>query len=278
MEFLKLSQTLVKKIYIMIKVSIIMPNYNAGRFITDSIESVLEQTYQNWELIICDDGSSDDSLEIIANYKIKDSRIKLVRNKYSKGASGARNSCLDHANGDFIAFLDSDDLWLPFKLEEQINFMLKERIVFSYSYNEVVSEDGRFVAFYKAPNKVNKKNMSYANFISCTTAIYRSSSIGKVYQPNITKRNDFALWLTILNSKDCNEAVCYPKVTSIYRSNTYGLSSKPYESIKYFYKCLINYNGKGYISALYYSLIYLLIIFFKKKMTFLYNQFVVKVF
>jgi len=260
------------------KVSIIMPNYNASRFIADSIESVLQQTYANWELIICDDNSNDDSVSIIKSYVKKDSRIKLVVNIYSKGASGARNSCLDYADGDYIAFLDSDDLWLPFKLEEHINFMLRENLVFSYSYNDVISEDGKYITFYKAPKKVTKRNMCYANFISCNTAIYKSSSIGKIYQPDIVKRNDFALWLRILNSRECNEGVCFPKVTSKYRSNTYGLSSNPLDSIKYFYKCLIIYNRKNHISALCFTSIYLLIVFFKKKTTFLYNNFLIKVF
>ena len=105
-------------------VSILMPCFNSQNFIGQSIESVLNQTYQSWELLICDDGSDDGSKYLIQAYEQKDSRIKLVNNKFSKGAPGARNSCLDVAKGQFIAFLDADDLWLPSKLSLQ---MMKSR-------------------------------------------------------------------------------------------------------------------------------------------------------
>jgi teichuronic acid biosynthesis glycosyltransferase TuaG len=256
-------------------VSIIMPNYNSGLYIAESIESVINQTYENWELIICDDNSDDESKKIAYDYSAKDSRISLISNIYQKGAPGARNSCLDISKGRYIAFLDSDDLWLENKLEIQISFMSKNGYDFIFSYNHVISESGEFICEYKAPKSVNLKLMRFSNFIPCLTAIYDSKSIGKVYQPHILKRNDFALWLKILNYNKVTSAYCLPISTSKYRSNNYGLSANKIHALKYYYKCLIDYGGCGIFKSLLHSFAYLIIMVFKKKFVYLYNKLVI---
>ena len=259
------------------KVSVIMPCYNSEKYIAESIESVLNQTHQRLELLICDDGSSDRSVEIIKEFKSKDSRIKFFVNSYSKGAPGARNTCMDHAVGDFVSFLDSDDLWMKDKLEKQLKFMLLEGIDFSYSYNNVIDETGKYICMHKSPNEVDSNKLCFANFIPCSTVIYNANRLGYIYQPYIKKRNDFALWLKILNINSIS-AKCYREVTSSYRSNSYGLSSNRIDAIKYFYKCLIDFNNCTKSSALFYTCNYLYLILIKKRFPNLYNWLVLKFF
>ena len=257
------------------KVSIIMPSYNVSRVISESIESGMAQTHDNWELIICDDGSTDDSATIAHDYATRDSRILVVNNKYKKGAPGARNSCLDVAEGRYIAFLDSDDLWLPSKLELQIDFMISNRYAFVYSYHQTMSEYGDFVSECMAPGSVSAKLMRVSNFIPCLTALYDCKIIGKVYQPDIKKRNDFALFLTILNGGKVTHGYCLPVVTAAYRVNSYGLSSNKMDAVKYFNRCLREFGGCNAVSGFLYTLAYVFVTLIKKKCVRFYNWLVV---
>lgn len=261
----------------MTETSIIMPCFNNESFIEQAIDSVLNQTYQSWELLICDDGSDDNSKEIIKEYAQNDSRIKLVTNRHFKGAPGARNSCLDVACGRYIAFLDADDLWMKNKLELQISFMKAKKYLFVYSYHQIMDEEENFISNCMAPASVNAKLMRFSNFIPCLTAVYDSRSIGKVFQPNIVKRNDFALWLRILNHVDVERAHCLPVITARYRANAYGLSSNKKDALKYFYLCLKEFGDCNSFQAYFFSACYLFIVAFKKKFNFIYNFFVVKI-
>jgi teichuronic acid biosynthesis glycosyltransferase TuaG len=257
-------------------VSIIMPSFNSEKFIGSAIDSVIAQTYANWELLICDDGSVDNSRSVINSYVELDSRIKLISNYYSKGAPGARNSSLDSALGRYIAFLDSDDLWYPDKLEQQIDFMEKFQIAFCYSYNDVMDENASFLGSYMAPSKVNSQKMKLSNFIPCATAVYDSKILGKVYQPEIIKRNDFALWLKILNGGVVATAHCLPISTAKYRANSYGLSSNKLDALLFFRRCLTEYGQCSRQEAYVYSILYLILIVFKKQFSNLYNWIVVR--
>lgn len=256
------------------KVSIIMPCYNCERFIDLSIKSVLSQTYENWELIICDDGSSDGTREIAQNYKNLDNRVTLIHNNKSKGAAGARNSCLDYATGRYIAFLDADDLWYPEKLSIQLEFMKENSSLFCFSYQDVINEDGEYQFSIKAPNLVSKKKMRIANFIPCVTAIYDSSILGKIYQPNIKKRNDYALWLKILNHTEAN---CINIKTASYRSNSYGLASGgKLELLSYYARCMLDYGGCNRLLLLFFIPIYILFMILKKSNIQIFNWLVVR--
>lgn len=253
------------------KVSVIMPCYNSEKYISQSIESVLHQTYQNLELLICDDNSTDNSLDIIKEYESQDSRVKVFINKYDNGAAGARNTCLDEVSGDFVSFLDSDDLWLQDKLESHIAFMIENDVSFSYSYNNVINEAGEFICTHISPDNVNAMKMCFANFIACSTAIYNVHEVGHIHQPNIKKRNDFALWLKILNSKNVKTATCFKKITSNYRANSYGLSSAKLDAVKYYYKCLVDYNNCSRFTAFVFLLWYIALVLVKKKRPNTYN-------
>jgi teichuronic acid biosynthesis glycosyltransferase TuaG len=256
------------------KVSIIMPCYNCERFIESAINSVISQTYDNWELIICDDGSSDQTREIAYRYENFEDRITLIDNFKSKGAPGARNSCLDHATGRYIAFLDADDLWYPEKLSIQLKFMGEHSSVFCFTYQDVINENGEYQYSIKAPSRVSKKKMRITNFIPCVTAIYDSYALGKIYQPNIRKRNDYALWLKLL---DKTEANCLNLNTASYRSNSYGLASGgKLELLKYYISCMLRFGGCNRPSLVIRVPIYLMFMLLKKSNVRLFNWLVIR--
>jgi len=182
-------------------VSIITPCYNSQYFITNTVESVIQQTYENWELLIIDDGSKDDSKNIIAHYSNKDPRIKLISLEKNQGPAHARNIGIEMARGRFIAFLDSDDLWNRNKLETQINFMLKNNIPFSFTSYQKIKNDGNPVGkTVIAPKILNYTDLLKSCPIGCLTVVYDQSKIGKHYMPDFLKAQDYALWLKILKT------------------------------------------------------------------------------
>lgn len=254
-----------------------MPCFNCENYIDDAISSVVNQDFKNWELIICDDGSKDNSSAKIKSWMIKDIRILSVVNKYQKGAAGARNSCLDFAKGRYIAFLDADDIWYPEKLEVQINLMKKNDIVFTFSDYICINEDSSFMSYVKAPKRVNFNKMLASNFIGCLTAVYDSKYFGKCYQPMIKKRNDYALWLEILGRNKSIYAYSFAKPLGKYRVNSYGLSSNKVDAMRFHWACIRRYAKSSFIKAIFFSFIYLLIIFIKKYSPNLYNKFIIYV-
>lgn len=204
------------------KVSIITPMYNASRFVKYTIESVLSQTYSNWELIIVDDCSSDNSFDIVKDYCQRDHRIKLLKmEKNSGGPIIPRNTGIDMAEGRYIAFLDSDDIWVPNKLEKQINFMQEKQCVLSYSAYKKIDEYGAIIGNnpISVPSIVTYKDLLKSNFIPCLTAIYDSQKIGKIFQhkDSLVASEDHLLWLSILrNNDECalgiNEPLAYYRI------------------------------------------------------------------
>ena len=252
-------------------VSIIMPSYNSEKHIFEAIESVINQDFKDWELLIADDGSKDSTLEIALDFQKIDERIKVFLNKNKKGAAGARNTCLEQSTGRFIAFLDSDDIWLSNKLSLQLDFMMSKSISFSFSYHEVISEFGDRIISYQAPKKVNAFVMKFSNFIPCLTAIYDTRLLGKVEQPYFEKRNDYALWLKILNREDVEFAYCLPVVPAKYRANSYGLSSNKISTLYFFKKCLRDYGNVSPMGAIIFSFFYIFLGVIKSKFTRIYN-------
>lgn len=259
------------------EVSVIMPNFNSELFIESAITSVISQSFENWELLICDDGSSDGSLEIISRYTKLDPRIKLLKNDLVKGAPGARNSALKIAMGRYIAFLDSDDIWYKDKLKIQISFMVGQACSMSYAYTDIIDRQGQKIRECLAPMKVSSKSLKYTNYMQCLTVMYDTHKFGKVLQPDIPTRNDFALWLTLLNMAENQFAFCITEKLGAYREGTAGISADRLAAIKYFNYCQIQFNGAGYFSAMFRTVAYLTISILKKKMPDLYNKLVTKV-
>ncbi|WP_168416802.1 glycosyltransferase family 2 protein [Acinetobacter indicus] len=181
-----------------IVVSIITPCFNSEFFLEKTIESIKKQTYKNWELLIIDDCSIDKSKELIENYTLKDSRIKLIRLDKNSGAAVARNRGIEEASGRFIAFLDSDDSWHPEKLDKQVKFMLENDYAFTYTSYHKVNEYDEYLSKVNIPLKTSYNELLKTCVIGCLTAMYDTDKLGKVYFPLIRKRQDFALWLKIL--------------------------------------------------------------------------------
>jgi glycosyltransferase involved in cell wall biosynthesis len=250
-----------------------MPCYNSATVIAEAIDSVLDQTFQDWELLICDDSSSDGSVNIIKQYSALDSRIILIENSCGKGAAGARNSSLKAANGRYIAFLDSDDKWCTNKLELQV-LAMKTGAVFSFSSYYVMSEVGNILGVVSAPSFIKRRRMLFANFIGCVTAMYDSEYFGKVSQPMIEKRNDYALWLTMLAAKECANLYSISVPLAYYRTNSYGLSSNKLDAVRYYWICIRTYASVGRFKASGLLFVYFIIIFLKKMSPTFYNSLV----
>lgn len=183
-------------------VSIIMPSWNTEKYIAESIKSVLAQTYTNWELIIVDDCSTDNTDEVIANFC--DKRIRYLKNTQNSGAALTRNRALREAKGEWIAFLDSDDIWLPEKLEKQIKFMKKNDYVFSYHDFEKIDEVGNTLGVkVTGPDIVTRSMMYNYGYPGCLTFMYNAKFIGLVQIKDIKKNNDYAILLKLCKKADC---------------------------------------------------------------------------
>lgn len=184
-------------------VSIIMPTYKCGRFIERSIKSVQSQVYQNWELIIVDDCSKDGTVDIVLNIAKKDKRISIYQNNSNSGAAVSRNTALRHAKGRWIAFLDSDDLWAPDKLEKQIRFMEENDYAFSYhEYVEIDEEDKELGVYVSGKEHVGKWDMYSCCWPGCLSVMYDASKIGLIQINDVKKNNDTAMWLKVIKKAD----------------------------------------------------------------------------
>jgi Glycosyltransferases involved in cell wall biogenesis len=180
-------------------VSIIMPCYNAERYIAQSIESVLAQTCQNWELLITDDGSTDKSVEIVSKYSKNDDRINVMVPDEHQGIARTRNMSISRARGRFVAFLDNDDLWKPEKLEKQIKFMLEKEIGFSYTSYELVDQDGITKnKIIQTQGVVDYKKYLRNTIIGCGTVMIDRDIVGHFGMPINDTSDDMAAWLSIL--------------------------------------------------------------------------------
>lgn len=244
-------------------VSIIMPSYNTASYIRETIQSVLNQTYKSWELLIVDDCSTDNTDEVVCT--ITDSRIKYFKNEKNSGAAVSRNKALREAKGQWIAFLDSDDLWMPEKLEKQIAFMDKNGHSFSYTnYEEIDVEGNRTGVKVTGPKKITKTGMFNYCWPGCLTVMYDAEKIGLIQIEDIKKNNDYAMWL-----KACRKANCYllDEYLGKYRKgrvgsvSTHGVKTM----IEWHYKLFREAEGMGKIESLINTGRNLVFGFYKKK-------------
>lgn len=184
-------------------VSIVTPSYNSSKYIKQTIQSVLSQTYENWELIVVDDCSTDNSVEIIKEFAVNNSKIRLFEFQINKGAAEARNAAISIAEGEFIAFLDSDDIWKPFKLEQQLNFMGNE-LDFTFTAYELIDEFGSKLNQQVDVNQVGSFNyedmLKKKATLGCSTVIVRSSGFSDISMPPLRTGQDYALWLKLLKT------------------------------------------------------------------------------
>ena len=234
-------------------VSIITPTFNDYKYLKYTYESILKQTYTNWEWLITDDCSSDGTYEYIQGLCSKDSRIKIFRNETNSGAAVSRNCSIKNASGRFIAFLDADDLWVDNKLEVQIHYMLETNVALSYSDYDHVCENGIDLGYTRTvPSSLNYKELLKENVIGCLTAVYDSEQLGKVYMPLIRKRQDYGLWLKILRNGIVASKV--PGVLAIYRVRNNSVSSNKLKLIQYNFELFHKHENMSFIKASYYLL------------------------
>lgn len=244
-------------------VSIIMPSYNTAPYIKQTIQSVLDQTYANWELIIVDDCSTDNTNEVVDT--IKDCRIHYLKNEKNSGAAISRNKALREAKGQWIAYLDSDDLWMPEKLEKQIKFMEENGYVFSYTNYEEIDVDGYETGVkVTGPKKITKTGMFNYCWPGCLTVMYDANKIGLIQIEDIKKNNDYAMWLKV-----CRKADCYllDEILGQYRKGRVGSVST--HSIRtmigWHYKLYREAEDMGILSSLFNTGRNLVFGFYKKK-------------
>lgn len=231
-------------------VSIITPSYNSAHYIQKTIDSVINQTYPNWELLVIDDCSSDNSVAIIENLSELDSRIKLVKLDKNSGAAVARNTGIEHAKGRFIAFLDSDDTWNPDKLEKQIEFMLTNDYAFTYTAYHKVNEKGKYLSQVKIPLKTSYNDLLKTCVIGCLTAMYDAKKLGKITFPLIRKRQDFALWLKIL--KKVPFAYGLDEYLANYTVRNDSISANKFKAAQYNWHLYRKIENLSLIQSLYY--------------------------
>ena len=213
-------------------VSIITPVYNCEKFLPKTIESVIDQTYKNWELLLVDDCSTDKSSKTAKEYQKKDKRIKYIKLKENSGAAVARNTALENSKGRFIAYLDSDDLWSKEKLKKQIDFMIKNNYAFTCTDYEKIDEEDNKLKMVKIPKKVDY-NLFLRNTIIQTVGVMVDTKItGKevLVMPNIRRRQDAATWCQLLKAgHNCYEV---PETLSYYRVVKDSLSSNKFKAAK----------------------------------------------
>lgn len=246
-------------------VSIIMPSYNTANYIEASIESVRHQTYENWELIIVDDCSTDNTDEVVRPF-LADRRIHYLKNEKNSGAAISRNRALREARGRWIAFLDSDDLWLPEKLEKQVSFMEQNGYHFSYTNYEEINMAGEKTGVrVTGPKRITKTGMFNYCWPGCLTVMYDAEAVGLIQIADIKKNNDYAMWLKV-----CRKADCYllDEYLAQYRKGRTGsVSSHSFRTmIGWHYKLFREAEGFGVACSAWHTMKNLVFGFYKKQM------------
>lgn len=242
-------------------ISIITPSYNASSFIMETIRSVQSQSYTNWEMIVVDDLSKDNTRKIIKEEQKKDNRIKLIPLEENSGAAIARNIGIDHASGKYLAFLDSDDLWLPEKLEKQLEFMRRKNIGFAFTGYQIITQNGEPTKkFIQVPELIDYNGLLKNTIIGCLTVMIDVEKVGKVKMPNFRTRQDTATWLGIL--KQGHLAFGLNETLAQYRKVENSVSSKKINMAKMNWRlyreieklsipksvwCFINYAYNGFL-------------------------------
>ncbi|WP_294591016.1 glycosyltransferase family 2 protein [uncultured Bacteroides sp.] len=232
-------------------VSVITPCYNSENYISATIESVISQTYRDWEMIIVDDCSTDFSPKIIKEFAKRDSRIKYIKTASPSGSpTFPRNVGLAYAKGRYIAFLDSDDLWLPMKLEEQLGLFNDEKVAIVYSDYEKIKDSGeRTGRIIKSHKEHTYRSLLYGNELGCLTVIIDTHKIGMFSFKKIG-HEDYALWLSILKLGFC--AKKYSSVTALYRVRSKSVSSNKLRAIRWVWNIYVNEEKLSYFYAVYY--------------------------
>jgi len=245
-------------------VSIITPLYNSEAFLEATIQSVLNQTYTNWELFLIDDCSLDKTIEIANRYISKSTKIKLLKNEINSGAAISRNKGIEASKGDYIAFLDADDLWKPNKLEVQVQFMQTNNCDVSFSSYEQINEQGQPLnKLVKALPTLSYNKYLRTNYIGNLTGMYNAKNLDKIKAPNLRKRQDWLLWLAAIK-KSNKSALGIEDSLAYYRVRANSMSANKVELLKHNYWVFKKGLGFSTIKSLYRMLIFIWEHFFVK--------------
>ncbi|SHF71270.1 hypothetical protein SAMN05444483_102138 [Salegentibacter echinorum] len=244
-------------------VSVIMPAFNAAGFIEAAVTSVISQSYSNWELFIIEDASNDKTFQIIETLSTEDARIKILRNNENCGAGVSRNKGIKAARGDYIAFLDADDLWKPKKLEIQLKIMQEQSAAVCFSSYVQIDEQGtsRHELIEALPVLTYKKLLK-SNYLGNLTGIYNVEKIGKIYAPNIRKRQDWALWLEAL--KKDGAAIGVQQPLAEYRVRKGSISRNKFKMLRYNFNIYRQVLKFSFLKSSWWLLIFLKEHFFVK--------------
>lgn len=244
-------------------VSILTPTFNTEKFIRATIESVQNQSYSNWEMILVDDASTDQTVSIIEEFAQNDSRIKLFKLEKNSGNGFARNIALEKASGKYIAYLDADDLWFPEKLDKQIRFLKTKNLPFTFSFYDCINDDGNNLKRrVETPVPLTYKELFFCNYVGNLTAIYDVDFFGKIKLESSQKRQDWRLWLTILKQIKTAEAI--RESLAFYRIRKDSISSSKFKLIKHNFGVYREFHG--------YNLVYSVLLM----MRFLFTQLIIK--
>lgn len=231
-------------------VTIIMPTYNCAPFVREAIGSVLAQTFGDWELIVVDDCSTDGTAEIAETLASTDARIQVVRLTHNSGAAVARNRALEIARGDFVAFLDGDDVWLPAKLSVQVAFMVEGGHPLSCTGYLRMSEEGRFLSIVRVPASVTRQQLITRNSMACLTVMYDRTRFASRRMPLIRKGQDFGFWLGLL--AECGVAAGLDQPLARYRIRRRSVSSNKVRALLWTWELYRNHLNMSVPSSLFY--------------------------
>ncbi len=254
----------IKKRTNMTLVSIITASFNAADFIEATIASVQRQTHQNWEMIITDDASTDNTVEVIKRIQHHEPRVKLIALSENVGPAVARNHSIEAAKGKYLAFLDADDIWFDFHLSESIEACNKHQTGFVFASYKRSNENLEFVySDFIVPAKVTYTDILKTNSISCLTAFVDVQKLGKKKMPEVKKRQDMGLWLRYL--KEIPFAVGIAKPHAIYRIRQNSLSRNKKNLIKYQWEFYRNVENLSVLSSAYYMICWMYLGYMKYK-------------
>jgi len=245
-------------------VSVVTPVYNAQKFVGSCIDSVLAQSYPNWEMLIVDDASKDQSAVIIKQYAESDNRIKLTSLKENRGAAYCRNLATEQARGEYIAFLDADDVWFPQKLQTQLDLMYKEECKVCFSSYTKIDESGRALGIMvEALASLTFEKELRNNYVGNLTGIYNAEALGKIIAPNIRKRQDWAVWLEAI-SRSAQPAVGIKEPLAAYRVHQESISANKMGLLKYNYAFYREHLGYSSVRSTYMMCCFLAEYFFNR--------------
>ena len=231
-------------------VTVVIPVYNSEKYISKTIYSVINQSYQDIEIIVVDDCSTDGSLEIVKQLKSEYPIIRVIAFEENLGVAHARNKGIDVAKGQFIAFIDADDLWKPDKLEKQVSFMLENKYDFTFTSYEYISEEGVYKnKIVKVPERINYNQLLKNHIIGCSTVVINIDRIGKFQMPLLRKGQDTATWLKLLKTMDFAYGIDIPLMA--YRIRTDSLSNNKFKAIHRTWILFRRSENKAFFTSLY---------------------------